>query len=135
MLVKSYNPLLCILSKRGPKVMQKNTEKYKMFDIEWITSPALPWQQGPGVEFHYRQERGILIGFIEGYGWHHKNSGYCKTYTLTEDSNAWGEFQPNAHEILNELKECIYQVLREHRFFGLIKANIFAWPIAELKTK
>jgi hypothetical protein len=135
MLVKSYNPLLWILSRKGHKFMTNNTEKYRMFEIEWITSPSIPWQQGPGVEFRYKREQGILIGFIEGYGWHHENSGFCKTYTLTEDSKAWGEFQPDAPEILNKLKECIYQVLREHRFFGLIKDNIFAWPIAEPKKK
>ena len=72
--------------------MSKDTEKYKQFEIEWIILPSIPWG-GHGVEFHYKGERGILIGFIEGYYWHHKNSGFCKIYTLPIDSTEWGEFK------------------------------------------
>ena len=107
--------------------MAKDTEKYKQFEIEWVTLPSIPWGN-PGVELHYKGERGIFIGFIEGYEWHNKNSGFCKIYTLAEDSTEWGEFKAESNEILKELKDCIYQVLRQHRFLGVIKGDIFAWP-------
>ena len=107
--------------------MAKDTEKYKQFEIEWVTLPKIPWR-GHGVEFHYKGERGILIGFIEGHEWNHKNSGFCKIYTLAEDSTEQGEFKPKSDEILKELKDCIYQVLRQHRILGVIKGDIFAWP-------
>jgi hypothetical protein len=115
--------------------MKKNTDQYGKFQIEWFALPSIPWEQGPGVEFHYKKERGLLIGFIEGYEWHYKNSGPCKVYILSEDSEEWGEFQPKAHEIFIELQECIYQVLRERRFLGPIKGDIFAWPNPEPKTR
>ena len=108
--------------------MEKNTEKYGKFEIERIALPSIPWEQGPGVEFHYKRERGFLIGFIEGHEWNHKNSGFCKIYTLAEDSTEWGEFKLTSNEILKELKDCIYQVLRQHRILGVIKGDIFAWP-------
>jgi len=108
--------------------MAKDTEKYKQFEIEWITLPSITGKRGSGVEFHYKGERGILIGFIEGYEWHHKNSGFCKIYTLAEDSTEWGEFKLPSNEILKELKDCIYQVLRQHRFLGFLKENIYGWP-------
>ena len=111
-------------------LMAKNTEKYGKFKIEWITLPSIPLGWGHGVEFHYKGERGILIGFIEGYEWHHKNSGFCKIYTLAPDSKVWGEFKPESNEILKELKDCIYKVLRERRFLGKIKGDIFAWANA-----
>jgi hypothetical protein len=107
--------------------MAKDTEKYKQFEIEWATLPSIPWG-GHGVEFHYKGERGILIGFIEGHEWNHKNSGFCKIYTLAEDSTEWGEFKLTSNEILKELKDCIYQVLRQHRFLGFLKGNIYGWP-------
>jgi hypothetical protein len=107
--------------------MAKDTEKYKQFEIEWITLPSIT-AGGSGVEFHYKGERGILIGFIEGYEWDHKNSGFCKIYTLAVDSTEWDEFKTESNEILKKLKDCIYQVLREHRFLGVIKGDIFGWP-------
>ena len=109
--------------------MAKDTEKYKQFEIEWITLPSIP-ARGSGVEFHYKGERGILIGFIEGHEWDRKNNGFCKICTLAVDSTEWGEFKPESNEILKELKDCIYQVLRQHRCFGIIKGNIFGWPNA-----
>jgi len=107
--------------------MAKDTEKYKQFEIEWITLPSIPAGVS-GVEFHYTGERGILIGFIKGYEWDHNNSGFCKIYTLAVDSTVWGEFKTESIEILKELKDCIYHVLRQHRFFGFLKGDIFGWP-------
>jgi len=107
--------------------MAKDTEKYKQFEFEWVTLPSIPFRSS-GVEFHYKAVRGILIGFIEGYEWHHKNSGFCKIYTLAEDSEELGEFKLNSNGILKELKDCIYQVLRQHRFLGFLKGNIYGWP-------
>jgi len=83
--------------------MAKDTEKYKQFEIEWVTLPSIPWGNH-GVELHYKGERGILIGFIEGYEWHHKNSGFCKVITLSEDSSDWVNFNLRSIKILSELK-------------------------------
>jgi len=63
--------------------MKRNiTKKYGTFEIAWIIRPPIPLKPGPGVEFHYKNERGILIGLIEGYEWQRKNSGFCKIITL-----------------------------------------------------
>ena len=115
--------------------MTKNAEQYEKFEIEWNSLPSLRLGQRPGVEFHYQSQRGLVIGFMEGHEWNQKNSGLCKIYTLAEDSKEWGDLQPEAHAILDKLKECIYQVLRQHRILGPIQHDIFAWPNPEQKRK
>lgn len=82
-----------------------------------------------GVELHYKDEKQkLLVGFIEGYEWYYMKRGPVRIYILTQDSEKWGELLPESRKILNELKEAIYQVLKQQPFQGRIKDNIYSSP-------
>jgi hypothetical protein len=49
---------------------------------------------------------------------------------LTQDSKEWGELRRKSNEILDELKEAIYAVLKQQTFRGRIKGNIYGLPNA-----
>jgi hypothetical protein len=111
-----------------------NTEKYLSYEIEWITIPTFKPPNhicGHGIELHYKQEkRPIIIGFINGYNWYHERRGLCKVYILSQDSKDWVDLPPESTKWLNEVKECIYTVLKQGHLHGRIKRDIYAWANA-----
>lgn len=116
-----------------------SSETFANYEIEWIAIPSFKFKrysQGEefdyndrhGVELHYEDEKQrLIVGFIEGYQWNHKKRVPVKIYILTQDSKEWGELLPESKHILNELKEAIYEVLKQQPFQGRIKGNIYGW--------
>ena len=119
-----------------------STETFANYDIERITIPSFKFKRFPdregfryndrhGVELHYKdEEQELLVGFIEGYQWYHMKRGPVRIYILTQDSKEWGELRRKSNEILDELKEAIYAVLKQQTFRGRIKGNIYGLPNA-----
>jgi hypothetical protein len=117
-----------------------STETFANYEIEWITLPSFKFKRFlEREEFHYTDRHGVklyykdekqelLVGFIEGYQWYHAKRGPVRIYILTHDSKEWGELLRDAKQILNELKEAIYEVLERQPFRGRIKGNIYGSP-------
>ena len=78
---------------------------------------------GHGVQFRYPSVEGILIGFIDGFGWHPK----VNVFILSAESEFWISYTNNPQKILRTLKECVHLVLKERgkAYHGIIKNNIF----------
>ena len=110
------------------------TEKYLSYEIEWITITTFSphyFACGHGIELHYKNTRPpMIIGFIEGYDWFHERSGLCKVYILSRDSKDWADLLPESQKWLNEVKGCIYDVLKQGHLHGRIKGDIYAWANA-----
>jgi hypothetical protein len=104
------------------KILCRVIEKYGSFEIEWLIAPELFLGKGHGVEFFYKKT--LLIGFIEGFAWHHKQTNQVRIYALYAYSDKWGAVLPGANKILGDLRECVHSVLKTKQFLGTIKKNI-----------
>jgi hypothetical protein len=78
---------------REEEIMAATVERYKEFDIEWVSMPSVG-TCGHGIELHYDDgSRKLRVGFIEGYGWFHQRKGPCRVLTLSPGSEEWAEWQ------------------------------------------
>jgi len=119
-----------------------STETFAKYEIEQIAIPSFKFKRflrgkefsyndRHGVELHYKDKKQkLLVGFIEGYQWYHIKRGPVKIYILTQDSEEWGELLPESNSILNEVKDAIYEVLKQQPFQDRIKGNIYGWANA-----
>ena len=106
--------------------MENDIEKYKGFEIEWV-SVASVGPCGHGIEMHYDDgKRRLRVGFIDGYRWYHERKGPCRVLVLSPDSDEWGDLASNSDTVLSDLRDSVYTVLREIRLHGYIKGRIFA---------
>ncbi len=106
--------------------MKNKKEKYDAFEIEWVKMPVID-NCGHGIEMHYDDgKRRLRVGFIGGYRWYHSRKGQCRVLVLSPDSHEWGDLANLSEKILTDLRDSVYEVLREIRLFGNIKGKIFA---------
>lgn len=115
--------------------MQVNiTEKYLNYEIEWIVLPSFSppyYKSRDGIELYYERDmRRIIVGFVDGYKWFHKKRGRCIVYILSQDSEEWVGLFPETADKVREVKDCIYDVMREGHLHGRIKGDIYAWANA-----
>jgi len=109
-----------------------NQESIHGIVLKWIDVPEITPHSGHGVDFMYGNEsavheKPISLGFIEGYTWHHKKRGKQLIYILSKDSKIWGIINEDPISMINELKKCIYLVLKDERLHGQITPSIYAW--------
>jgi hypothetical protein len=106
------------------QIQKQRSESFDDLIIEWkVVTKMLGAGLGHGVQFRYPGVEGILIGFIDGFGWHPK----VNVFILSAESEFWGSYTNNPQKILRTLKECVHLVLQKKNKTcdGIIKDNIF----------
>lgn len=105
-----------------------NIEIFQDFEIEWIFIPSFELNKvhhTHGLGFYYKKDKmEILVGFIEGYEWYHTKKGLCKIYILSQDSNEWSDLISESRQIIREVKESSYEILKNRLVSGRVKGNI-----------
>jgi hypothetical protein len=116
------------LQKNDDQVQGQISESFDDLVIEWVEVTKISeGRLGHGVQFLYRGGEGIVIAFIEGFGWLHGTEKHVSVFILSVESELWGSYTDNPQKILRTLKECVHLVLEERgkAYHGIIKDNIF----------
>jgi predicted nucleic acid-binding Zn ribbon protein len=117
------------LQKNDGQILGQTSESFDDLVIDWIDVTKISEKGlGHSVQFRYPGDNGIVIAFIDGFGWLHQIEKYVNVFILSAESELWGSYTDNPQKILRTLKECVHIVLKEKGEgygWGIIKDNIF----------
>jgi len=113
------------LSDHG-QILGQTSESFDDLVIKWIEITKISGLRlGHGAPFCYPGGNGMVIAFIDGFGWFHKTENHVNVFILSAKSELWGSYTDNPQKILRTLRECVHRVLREKCANGIIKDKIY----------
>ena len=102
------------LQKNDGQILGQTSESFDDLIIEWkVVTKMLGARLGHGVQFAYPGSTGMLVAFIDGFGWYHKTEKHVNVFILSPESEFWSSYTDNPQKILGTLKECVHLVLKE----------------------
>ena len=118
------------LQRNDGQTLGQTSESFDDLVIERIEVTRISEERlGHGVQFRYPGGEGIVIAFIDGFGWLHGIEKHVNVFILAVKSELWGSYTDNPQKILRTLKECVHLVLKEKgkAYYGIVKDNISWW--------
>jgi hypothetical protein len=116
------------LQKNDGQILGQISESFDDLVIDWIEVTKISEERlAHGVQFLYPGGEGIVIAFIDGFGWLRGIEKHVNVSILSVKSELWTSYADNPRKILRTLKECVHLVLKEKgkAYYGIVKDNIF----------
>jgi hypothetical protein len=114
------------LQKHDYQILGQTSESFDDLVIEWVEVTKISEEiLGHGAPFCYPGGNGIVIAFIERFGWLHQTENHVNVFILSAESELWNSYTDNPQKILRTLRECVHVVLKEKCANGIIKDNIY----------
>jgi hypothetical protein len=110
------------------EIESQTTESFRDLRIAWIHVTKMEGAGlGHGVQFRYPGSKGMLVAFIDGFGWYHKVNDYVRVIILSPNSESWNSYTANPKIVLGPLKDYVRLVLKGKKIIpdGATKNDIF----------